>query len=104
MAMLGLPPVPPPLEAPTLTSTMSPSGGGAGPRNAGGIPSLFFQAEGMLKQIALILPASSEQINNMVDELRQIMVDGLSGGNASPTGMPGLGGISSPTEEMKSGY
>lgn len=99
--MMGLPPVPPPMGAPTLTSSMA----GEAPRNAAGIPSLFYQAEQQLKQIAFILPSCSGEINDMIDQLRSMMANSLSGGGPSPDrGQPGLGGITSPTEDMKSGY
>lgn len=102
MPMLGMPPVPPPLGAPTLSNSMA---GGEGPKNAGGIPSLFYGIEQQLKQIAFVLPGSAGQINDMIDELRSIMVESLSGSGPSPAGNPpGMGGITSPTEEMKSGY
>jgi hypothetical protein len=79
--------------------------GGEGPKNAGGVPALFYETEGMLKQIAFILPAQAEKINTVIEELRSMMANALSGGGSSPmTGQPGMGGISSPTEEMKSGY
>src|SRR5262245_15339029 len=82
------PPSPPP-DTPSLTAYRPVAGGemegteGAGPAQAGAVPRLFFQADQALDQIASAVPGASATIDRIKTELKDLLVQSLSG-KASP--------------------
>lgn len=87
--MMGAPPSPPQLS--TLSSV--PTSEGEAGNRAAGLPKLIFSVEQSLDTIAEAVPGSSEQIDEIKRQLRDLLTSALQGGDqeeASQTGYLGM--------------
>ncbi len=89
--MLNGPPPPPP-GSPSLAGIPPAPGGGAGagppgPNQAGALPRLVFEIENSMKVLARALPGdAAEQIDSIVQQVRNVVAQALQGSGGSPSG------------------
>jgi hypothetical protein len=100
--MLNGPPPPPP-GSPSLAGIppapgAGPGAGPPGPNQAGALPKLVFELENSLKVLARALPGDAgEQIDSIIQQIRNIVAQALQGGGGSSGGGPDKGAPPSST-------